>query len=122
MVEKCDLIHKSQLSDIEQIIYYLKNRKNVESPATGSVAIVTGHRSAASRTSGAGGGGASGIGSGNTPGKASSHEAEKATIRNIDEYIELLYEDLPEKIKGSRLILQLARDPDNLGELEKNGE
>lgn len=120
MVEKCDLIHKSQLSDIEQIIYYLKNRKNVESPATGAVATATGLRSA-SRTSGASGG-ASGIGGGSVAGKAGVHEAEKATIRNIDEYIELLYEDLPEKIKGSRLILQLARDPDNLGELEKNGE
>lgn len=110
VVDKCDLIHKSQLSDIEQIIYYLKNRKNVETPAptaagvgSGSGTGSTGQRSA-SRTSG----------------KVSPHETEKASIRNIDEYIELLYEDLPEKIKGSRLILQLARDPDNLGELEKN--
>lgn len=49
-------------------------------------------------------------------------EPEKASIRNIDEYVELLYEDLPEKIRGSALILQLARHPDNLEELEKNGE
>lgn len=49
-------------------------------------------------------------------------EAEKASIRNIDEYVELLYEELPEKIRGSALILQLARHPDNLEELEKNGE
>lgn len=50
----------------------------------------------------------------------SSNEIEKATIRNIDEYIELLYEDLPERIKGSAYILHLARNPDNLEELEKN--
>lgn len=50
-----------------------------------------------------------------------SNEADKATIRNIDEYIELLYEDLPERIRGSAYILQLARNPDNLEELEKNG-
>jgi hypothetical protein len=31
VVEKCDLIHKSQLSDVEQIIYFLKNRKNSNS-------------------------------------------------------------------------------------------
>ncbi|XP_055523469.1 kinesin-associated protein 3 [Wyeomyia smithii] len=107
VVEKCDLIHKSQLSDIEQIIYYLKNRKNVENPST-----------AGSNASN----GASGLraSSRSVSGKISPHETEKASIRNIDEYIELLYEDLPEKIKGSRLILQLARDPDNLGELEKN--
>uniref|UniRef100_A0A8D8DR01 Kinesin-associated protein 3 n=1 Tax=Culex pipiens TaxID=7175 RepID=A0A8D8DR01_CULPI len=108
VVDKCDLIHKSQLSDIEQIIYYLKNRKNVETPSTASSTASggtsAGGQRAVSRTSG----------------KVSPQEAEKASIRNIDEYIELLYEDLPEKIKGSRLILQLARDPDNLGELEKN--
>lgn len=49
-------------------------------------------------------------------------EPEKASIRNIDEYVELLYEELPEKIRGSAMILQLARHPDNLEELEKNGE
>lgn len=49
-------------------------------------------------------------------------EPEKASIRNIDEYVELLYEDLHEKIRGTALILQLARHPDNLQEFEKNGE
>lgn len=48
-------------------------------------------------------------------------EVEKASIRKIDEYVDLLYEDLPERIRGSALILQLARNPDNLEELQKNG-
>lgn len=48
-------------------------------------------------------------------------DGEVANIRNIDEYIDLLYEDLPERIRGSSLILKLARHPDNLEELEKNG-
>lgn len=39
----------------------------------------------------------------------------------MEEYIELLYEDIPEKIRGSALILQLARNPDNLEELLHNG-
>lgn len=52
---------------------------------------------------------------------ASSNEPEKASIRKIDEYVDLLYEDLPERIRGSALILQLARRPDNLEELQKNG-
>jgi len=47
-------------------------------------------------------------------------DADKASIRNIDDYIELLYEELPERIRGSAYILQLARNPDNLEELEKN--
>lgn len=53
---------------------------------------------------------------------ANPNEMEKASIRNIDEYVELLYEDLPERIRGSALILQLARHPDNLEELQKNGK
>lgn len=53
--------------------------------------------------------------------EAASAGVEKASIRKIDEYIELLYEDVPERIRGSALILQLARKPDNLEELQKNG-
>lgn len=58
-----------------------------------------------------------------TSGKISpGTDVDKPTIRLIEEYIELLYEDLPERIKGSSLILQLARNPNNLEELEKNGK
>lgn len=53
--------------------------------------------------------------------ETTSVDVEKASIRKIDEYVELLYEDLPERIRGSALILQLARNPDNLEELQKNG-
>nr|XP_040224868.1 kinesin-associated protein 3 [Anopheles coluzzii] len=107
VVDKCDLIHKSQLCDIEQIIYYLKNRKVVETPVVGAAGGHHNHHQqrSVSRISD----------------KASAPvDTEKASIRNVDDYIELLYEDLAEKVKGSRLILQLARDPDNLEELEKN--
>uniref|UniRef100_A0A182P2A7 Kinesin associated protein kap n=1 Tax=Anopheles epiroticus TaxID=199890 RepID=A0A182P2A7_9DIPT len=106
VVEKCDLIHKSQLCDIEQIIYYLKNRKVVETPVVGAAGHHH-HQRSVSRIA--------------DKSSASTVDTEKASIRNVDDYIELLYEDLAEKVKGSRLILQLARDPDNLEELEKNG-
>lgn len=46
---------------------------------------------------------------------------EVANINDMDEYIELLYEDIPDKVRGSALILQLARNPDNLEELLLNG-
>lgn len=46
---------------------------------------------------------------------------EEASITRVDEYVELLYESVPEKIRGSALILQLARNPDNLEELLHNG-
>lgn len=46
---------------------------------------------------------------------------EVANINDMDEYIELLYEDIPDKVRGSALVLQLARNPDNLEELLING-
>ena len=46
---------------------------------------------------------------------------ECSSIRRIEEYIDLLYEELPDRILGSSFILQLARNPDNLEELKKNG-
>lgn len=46
---------------------------------------------------------------------------EEASVTRVDEYVELLYEDIPEKIRGAALILQLARNPDNLEELLHNG-
>lgn len=46
--------------------------------------------------------------------------AEPANINNLEEYIELLYEDVASKVKGSSMILQLARNPDNLEELSTN--
>jgi hypothetical protein len=33
----------------------------------------------------------------------------------------MLYENIPDKIKGSALILQLARNPDNLSEIIQKG-
>lgn len=46
---------------------------------------------------------------------------EMANINDIDSYVDLLYEDIPEKIRSSSLLLQLTRNPDNLEELLQNG-
>lgn len=48
-------------------------------------------------------------------------DEEKANIAELDSYLELLYDDLQAKIRGTSLILQLARNPDNLNELSSNG-
>uniref|UniRef100_A0A8C5FWN7 Kinesin-associated protein 3a n=1 Tax=Gadus morhua TaxID=8049 RepID=A0A8C5FWN7_GADMO len=77
VVEECRLIHPSKLLEVEQLLYYLQNRKN-----------------------------------GNLD--------EEASISSIEEYVELLYEDIPEKVRGATLILHLARNPDNLEELMQN--
>jgi hypothetical protein len=56
------------------------------------------------------------------PGFDGTEIDELANINNMDEYLELLYEDVPEKLRGTALILQLARNPDNLEELFQSGE
>ncbi|KYM82410.1 Kinesin-associated protein 3 [Atta colombica] len=102
VMEKCSLIHESKLHEVEQLIYYLQNRRTND--------IIAGSDS-----------------NSQPPRPASSNslitensEVERAVISNVDSYIELLYEEIPGKIKGSSLILQLARVPDNLLELTKN--
>lgn len=46
---------------------------------------------------------------------------ETANINDLDDYAEMLYEDdMKTKMRGSALILQLARNPDNLEELFQN--
>ncbi len=39
----------------------------------------------------------------------------------VQEYIDMLYEDVTEKVRGTSLVLQLARNPDNLEEMLHNG-
>jgi hypothetical protein len=46
--------------------------------------------------------------------------AEVARLSEMDVYMEQLYEDLPTKIHGTALILQVAQNPDNLEELVEN--
>lgn len=46
---------------------------------------------------------------------------EVASMMDVEEYLESLYESLQEKIRGTALLLQLSRNPDNLEELSRNG-
>uniref|UniRef100_A0A8C6PJ18 Kinesin-associated protein 3b n=1 Tax=Nothobranchius furzeri TaxID=105023 RepID=A0A8C6PJ18_NOTFU len=97
VVEECKLIPASRLPQVEQLLYYLQNRKS--SPVEKEKKTVK-------------------------PKDLTPFEGtelnEEASITKMDEYVELLYEGLPEKIRGSGLILQLARNPDNLEELLYN--
>jgi len=55
------------------------------------------------------------------PGFDGTEIDEVANINEMDEYLELMYEDVPEKLRGTALVLQLSRNPDNLEELFQNG-
>nr|KAF6413438.1 kinesin associated protein 3 [Molossus molossus] len=99
VVEECKLIHPSKLNEVEQLLYYLQNRRDSLSG-----------KEKKEKT--------------NKPKDPPPFEGmeidEVANINDMDEYIELLYEDIPDKVRGSALILQLARNPDNLEELLLN--
>ncbi|ALC48680.1 Kap3 [Drosophila busckii] len=129
VVDKCDLIHKSQLNDVEQIIFYLKNRKdnasndvadNAHTQTRRSAALHSSHTRSARSHSGVAALSASTVGQVTGAVCAATPTAADVSINNIDEYVELLYEELSERIRGSAMILQIARNPDNLEELEKN--
>ncbi|XP_023259836.1 kinesin-associated protein 3-like [Seriola lalandi dorsalis] len=102
VVEECKLIPPSRLPQVEQLLYYLQNRKS--SPVEGK-AEKKERRTVKPREL--------------TPFEGMEVN-EEASITRVDEYVELLYEGIPEKIRGSSLILQLARNPDNLEELLHN--
>ncbi|XP_012268345.2 kinesin-associated protein 3 isoform X1 [Athalia rosae] len=101
VMEKCSLIHESKLPEVEQLIYYLQTRRTNEDSADMSLQP---SRPTSSQATNA----------------ERNGEVERAVISSIDNYIELMYEEIPGKVRGSALILQLARVPDNLLELTKN--
>ncbi|VVC44119.1 Hypothetical protein CINCED_3A013231 [Cinara cedri] len=45
---------------------------------------------------------------------------DKASLAKIDEYIEMLYDDMPKKVRGSGFILKVTSDKDNLEELSSS--
>uniref|UniRef100_A0A4W3JAR2 Kinesin-associated protein 3a n=1 Tax=Callorhinchus milii TaxID=7868 RepID=A0A4W3JAR2_CALMI len=95
VVEECKLIHPSKLAEVEQLLYYLQNRREKKKEKKSSKPK-------------------------DPPPFEGMEIDEIANINDIDDYIELLYEDIPDKVRGSALILQLARNPDNLEELLQN--
>ncbi|XP_028443400.1 kinesin-associated protein 3a [Perca flavescens] len=97
VVEECRLIHPSKLLEVEQLLFYLQNRKHSNDNQE--------KKRISPRDF--------------TP-YAGVELDEEASITSISEYVELLYEDIQEKIRGATLILQLARNPDNLEELIQN--
>lgn len=93
VVAQIELIHHSRISEVEQIIYYLKKRKLHGVHTKGEYETKNGD-----------------VNSG----------VIEANYNNLSDYIDLLYEGMQEKIRGAHLIQFLARDPENLEALSKN--
>uniref|UniRef100_A0A672ZXP8 Kinesin-associated protein 3a n=1 Tax=Sphaeramia orbicularis TaxID=375764 RepID=A0A672ZXP8_9TELE len=94
VVEECHLIHPSRVSEVEQLLFYLQNRKQTDGEKLAPPPDFTSY--------------------------AGVQLDEEANITSVDQYVELLYEDVQDKIRGATLIYQLARNPDNLEELIHN--
>uniref|UniRef100_A0A5K3G0X1 DUF1716 domain-containing protein n=1 Tax=Mesocestoides corti TaxID=53468 RepID=A0A5K3G0X1_MESCO len=100
IVDTCDLISPSKLPEIEHLLKYLLKRNSKS--AAPDMSTATKEKLA-------------------DPGAFDSAQIdETAHMTDVDDYLDLLYEDTPEKLRASALILQLARNPDNLEELFNN--
>ncbi|XP_056132762.1 kinesin-associated protein 3a [Lampris incognitus] len=88
VIEECKLIDPSKLPEVEHLLYFLQNRrkpKDKQAKQQMSPRDLTPY--------------------------AGMELDEEANINNIDDYVELLYEDIPEKIRGAETyaVEKLAR-------------
>lgn len=91
IVTKCALVNPARLPEIEQLLYYLQNRREGQSEFPPSQEQSSGN-----------------------PDQA---EEEEASIFDLDNYVDLLYEEIVDKERSAKLILQLARNPEHMEEL-----
>lgn len=99
IIEKCKLIHPSKILEVEQLLYFLQNRKDVASAKSDK------KKKSSSELK--------------EPGFKGTEIDEVASINDLDTYLEMLYDE-KEKLRGTKLVLQLARNPDNLEELKQS--
>ncbi|KAH8866137.1 Kinesin-associated protein 3, partial [Schistosoma japonicum] len=101
IIENCKLISESKYPQVEHLLKYLLKRKETAVIENQKLPIISETLS--------------------DPGAFDSTEInEIAHLADVDDYLELLYENISEKLRASALILQLARNPDNLEELFQN--
>uniref|UniRef100_A0A6Q2Y3W9 Kinesin-associated protein 3b n=1 Tax=Esox lucius TaxID=8010 RepID=A0A6Q2Y3W9_ESOLU len=93
VVEECRLIHPSKLPEVEQLLFYLQNCRKPGNEKHSSRDFIS---------------------------FEGMELDQEANINSIDDYVELLYEEIPEKVKGATLILHLARNSGNLKDLMQN--
>lgn len=121
VIEKCKLLSVSQLGDVERVLQFLKQKQFQEDERAESQ--LDGDERRARR------GvsdkyldqqqehGAQFFGY-YTKGAQQAGELEEAmqlaNLDDVDSYVEKLYEEMEDKIKGTYMVLQLARNPDNL--------
>lgn len=128
IVEQCKLIHHSKLPLVQELVFKLQQRSIEEANSGG------GRRSRKSRSSRSSrrrsdddydnNSNDNNVGQHNNNNNNSNNEQNqgpKANIENVDDYMELLYDDdMKVKVKGTAMILDLAKDAGNLEALIQN--
>ncbi|KAJ3038924.1 Kinesin-associated protein 3, partial [Rhizophlyctis rosea] len=113
VVSKCKLIHPSKVGDVEQVLYYLVKRMENGEGGMSDREWLRQQVDEQYRQFG--------IGSDeDTAGSGKSGQDTTPSLSDLDQYIEGLYEDLPDKILSTRNILYLARNPENMEILISN--
>jgi len=105
VIRKCTLIPPNKLAEVEQLLYYLRKRKETD---LGKSAKPRSSQKLADPTP-------------DHLTNAKLGEMEAPSLNNIDDYVELLYEDVPSKIKASILLFCLLKNPDNLEGVLEHG-
>ncbi|KFM69323.1 Kinesin-associated protein 3, partial [Stegodyphus mimosarum] len=100
IIDKCPLVPPSKVTEVEQLLYYLYTRRETSEEENKE--------------------GVNGDFDTSTSDGIQASEQETASVTSVDSYIELLYEEIPEKVRASALVLQLARQTGNLSILRKN--
>ena len=107
VVNRCKLIHPSKTAEVEQLLFYLQNRRDTNLTSDSAAAATDQSQKPLSDEL-------------EQP-SIDTQINETASLNDLDDYAEMLYESMQEKIRGSALILQLARNPDNLSEIIQKG-
>lgn len=104
VIHQCRLIPSSRLNEVQQLLSYLQQRPDIKPimnektrPLTTSQLLKNEDMSDVIHQS-----------------------DEQASLSKLDTYVELLYEEIEEKIRGTSLILQLAKQNENLQDLSQN--
>jgi hypothetical protein len=106
VIHQCKLIPSSRLNEVQQLLSYLQQRPD-NKPANMSDKMRPMTSSQLMRN--------------DDMVDIINHQMdEQASMGKLDSYIELLYEELEGKIRGTSLILQLAKQNENLQDLSLN--
>jgi len=105
VIDRCKLIPVAKLPEVEQLLYYLQKRKADKNKTSKDKRSLNSLQDPAPELLN----------------EVNLSNLETPSINNLDEYVELLYEDVPSKIKASILIFCLIKNSDNLEALIDHG-